>query len=144
MLTLAWKGANCTTAEPELFFKDPDTAKLVCKECPIKAVCLAWALEHKEIGVWGGTTETERWRIKYGPRTRKVEPPPPIGGHGAARYRKGCRCDICRAANAELQRRYQATVRPETHCLMCGSRLAGRGRHKYCSMDCRRQYERTA
>ena len=142
MLTLEWRLAACHATDAELFFTDEVTAKLICRECPIREACLEWALTHKELGVWGGTTELERWRIKHGPRTRKVTPPPPVGGHGAARYRKGCRCQICRGANAEMQRRYQATRKPSSHCVECGTTLEGRGRHKYCSMTCRRQFER--
>lgn len=32
--------------------------------CPVREQCLAWALKHDEWGIWGGTTKTERERIK--------------------------------------------------------------------------------
>jgi WhiB family redox-sensing transcriptional regulator len=134
---------SCRTTDPEIFFQDEVTAKMICRECPVKEPCLDWALTHNESGVWGGTTALERWRMRN-PRTRKVTPPPMVGGHGVARYRRGCRCDVCRAGNAELQRRYQATNKKRTHCLECGATLSGRGRHKYCSIRCRRQYEERA
>lgn len=41
------------------------TAKAICRQCPVALECLAWALEHHEAGVWGGTTQTER---RYLPR----------------------------------------------------------------------------
>ena len=31
--------------------------------------------------------------------------------HGISRYKHGCRCDICRAANTEAHRRYTASAR---------------------------------
>jgi WhiB family redox-sensing transcriptional regulator len=38
-----------------------ESAKAVCAGCPVKAVCLNWALTVGEAyGVWGGTTPSER------------------------------------------------------------------------------------
>lgn len=67
--------AACTSPEvdPDIFFTDPkedsylkDTnrAKAYCGICVYKSECLTWALESDEIGVWGGTTETDRRKIK--------------------------------------------------------------------------------
>ena len=47
------------TADPELFFAespdDVETAKALCRECPVRAACLAGALKRREPwGVWGG------------------------------------------------------------------------------------------
>lgn len=36
----------------------------VCRTCPHQAECLAWAIEHDEHGIWGGTTDRERLRAK--------------------------------------------------------------------------------
>ncbi len=49
----------CRLADPELFFaelpEDVETAKALCQECPMRAQCLAGALERREPwGVWGG------------------------------------------------------------------------------------------
>lgn len=49
----------CRVADPELFFAetpaDVEQAKALCLDCPIRAVCLAGALERREPwGVWGG------------------------------------------------------------------------------------------
>lgn len=41
----------------------PDAAKEYCDRCPVQAECLAWALEHNEKGVWGGTTEYQRRQL---------------------------------------------------------------------------------
>lgn len=35
-----------------------------CRECPVRATCLQWALDHDELGYWGGMSETERRRMK--------------------------------------------------------------------------------
>jgi WhiB family transcriptional regulator, redox-sensing transcriptional regulator len=66
-----WRdAAACRDADPELFFPDGDTrsaraqlktAKLICRGCPVTAVCLSWALASgQEAGIWGGLTEHER------------------------------------------------------------------------------------
>ncbi|MCI4146600.1 WhiB family transcriptional regulator [Streptomyces albogriseolus] len=64
--------AICAGADPDLFFPvghggsapvllQADRAKAVCRRCPVREQCLAWALRHEEVdGIWGGTTEGER------------------------------------------------------------------------------------
>lgn len=32
----------------------------VCRACPVREECLDYALEHGELGMWGGTTERQR------------------------------------------------------------------------------------
>lgn len=65
----------CSSPEvdPDIFFTDPkeptyrkDTAKAkgYCGMCTYKTECLAWAMEVDEIGVWGGTTEIDRRKLK--------------------------------------------------------------------------------
>ena len=49
----------CRVADPELFFADTpadlEFAKTLCAPCPVRAECLAGALERAEPwGVWGG------------------------------------------------------------------------------------------
>lgn len=49
----------CRAFDPEVFFAetpaDVEFAKAICLECPVKAACLAGALERREPwGVWGG------------------------------------------------------------------------------------------
>lgn len=68
--------APCATMDPEAYFPEKGVgtdktvamAKRLCHTCPYQVECLEWALEHREIGVWGGTTERERSRIR---RTRR-------------------------------------------------------------------------
>lgn len=49
----------CRSYDPELFFaespSDVELAKTLCRACPVRAECLAGALErHEPWGVWGG------------------------------------------------------------------------------------------
>lgn len=49
----------CRTEDPELFFAESpqrvELAKVICTACPLRAECLAGALERREPwGVWGG------------------------------------------------------------------------------------------
>jgi WhiB family redox-sensing transcriptional regulator len=49
----------CRSNDPELFFAETPTdvelAKALCVDCPVRAECLAEALERREPwGVWGG------------------------------------------------------------------------------------------
>jgi predicted RecB family nuclease len=40
-------------------------AKELCNACPVKLLCLRWALqENEEVGIWGGLTPTERIQLK--------------------------------------------------------------------------------
>ena len=67
---------NCVSSDPEAFFLDKgsarwevETVKRVCESCMLIGACREWAIENKEFGVWGGTTEKERKRIR---RMRKA------------------------------------------------------------------------
>jgi WhiB family redox-sensing transcriptional regulator len=57
--------ALCAQVDPDAWFppKGGNVAqpKAVCRQCPVRAECLEYALEHGErFGVWGGLTERER------------------------------------------------------------------------------------
>lgn len=66
---LSWqKGAICARNENahirEFFFstlpEEKYQAKNLCFECPVRAQCLRWALENRQIwGIWGGKDEGE-------------------------------------------------------------------------------------
>lgn len=62
-------GAECRAADdPEVFFPvgdvSPDPALRYCAFCPVITDCLSWALAAGVDGVWGGTTEDERRRMR--------------------------------------------------------------------------------
>ncbi|MFF3313608.1 WhiB family transcriptional regulator [Streptomyces sp. NPDC002952] len=56
--------AACRTSDSEALFADgagQTRAKAICTGCPVRAECLADALDNRiEWGVWGGLTERER------------------------------------------------------------------------------------
>lgn len=39
-------------------------AKAICSRCPVSAQCLAFAIRTGSVGIWGGTNETERRRLR--------------------------------------------------------------------------------
>ncbi len=58
--------AKCRGMNDALFpeGKDQKRAKSVCMGCPVRAQCLAEALDNRiEWGVWGGMTERERRQL---------------------------------------------------------------------------------
>ncbi|ASU81889.1 WhiB family transcriptional regulator [Nocardiopsis gilva YIM 90087] len=56
--------AICRETDPDALFVQgaaQNRAKLICRGCPVRAECLADALDNRiEFGVWGGMTERER------------------------------------------------------------------------------------
>lgn len=70
-----WRSsAACHGVDPDLFFPKEGTgcnagkeAKAICATCPVRAECLEHALgfsESYDHGVWGGTSWSERRRIR--------------------------------------------------------------------------------
>ncbi len=60
--------ARCLGADPDLFYPVSDdaaeAAKAICAVCPVRELCLEYALTAREKeGVWGGLTEKERRRV---------------------------------------------------------------------------------
>ena len=61
--------ALCAETDPDAFFPEKggstSDAKKVCQNCPVRAECLEYALEHDErFGIWGGLSEPERRKIR--------------------------------------------------------------------------------
>jgi hypothetical protein len=43
----------------------PEKAKRICiDDCPVRELCLEWALDRNEPGIWGGMTQRERRAFK--------------------------------------------------------------------------------
>lgn len=64
-----WMGdAVCAQTDPELFFPElggsTREAKSICAKCPVTALCLAFAVENQERGVWGGTSDQQRAALR--------------------------------------------------------------------------------
>lgn len=73
--------AGCAGMDTELFYPSGTTglaadqgerARTICVSCPVRTECRTWAIEHGEQGVWGGTNEEDRTRIR---RERRRKPP---------------------------------------------------------------------
>ena len=64
-----WMAAGkCREVHPSTFFPSDgvgvEFARRICAECPVKAMCLEYALTNRiDHGVWGGASERERRRI---------------------------------------------------------------------------------
>ena len=70
-----WRSeALCRDTDPELFFPIGTTgaalvqiehARAVCRQCPVQADCLDFALStNQDSGIWGGTSEEERRALR--------------------------------------------------------------------------------
>lgn len=57
----------CVSVNAEIFF-DPIAlrdAKSICGRCPAQTACLTYALADRDlVGVWGGTTEKDRDKLR--------------------------------------------------------------------------------
>ncbi|MFD3333686.1 WhiB family transcriptional regulator [Streptomyces sp. NPDC058700] len=72
----SWRAAAaCQNVDPDLFFPvgtgspalvQAEEAKDVCRHCPVREECLAWALDDSRqvTGVWGGLDDDERRSLK--------------------------------------------------------------------------------
>ena len=66
--------AACRDTDPDLFFpvgttgpaiEQIESAKAVCDACAAQAACLEFALTtNQESGIWGGTSEEERRKLR--------------------------------------------------------------------------------
>jgi WhiB family redox-sensing transcriptional regulator len=66
--------AACRDTDPDLFFpvgttgpalEQIDAARAVCRACDSQAACLEFALAtNQESGIWGGTSEEERRKLR--------------------------------------------------------------------------------
>jgi WhiB family redox-sensing transcriptional regulator len=70
-----WRdNAACRDTNPDLFFpvgttgpaiEQIDQAKAVCRQCDAQVACLEFALvTNQDSGVWGGTSEEERRKLR--------------------------------------------------------------------------------
>lgn len=40
-------------------------ARRICRDCPLQQPCAVQALLNGDVGVWGGTTDVQRGRIRH-------------------------------------------------------------------------------
>jgi WhiB family transcriptional regulator, redox-sensing transcriptional regulator len=64
-----WKtDAACRGMDPDVFFPTDEVGQAaaldVCAECPVRELCLEFAIRSRQTdGVWGGTTPRERRKL---------------------------------------------------------------------------------
>ena len=72
-----FEDASCVGLDVEAFF--PEKARLsdnnlaaleVCSSCPVRVACLTYAVKNNLEGIWGGTTDANRNRVRKLPTTR--------------------------------------------------------------------------
>jgi WhiB family redox-sensing transcriptional regulator len=79
-----WRNHSlCRDTDPELFFPvgttgpalvQIESAKAVCRQCPVQTECLEYALStNQDSGIWGGTSEEERRKLRRVWVTRQRE-----------------------------------------------------------------------
>lgn len=116
--------AACKGVDPNMFFPTTthqgpggmppavfEPAKRICAECPAIKACRNYALADPSLdGIWGGTTENERRRIRRQTRrdrsdgvtrrrsTRQLDPGDERHGTLSGYNYWGCNCDLCVAA----------------------------------------------
>ena len=63
---------SCQQSDPEAWFpegghknSDKRQAIILCKACPVQALCLNFAMiNNEEYGIWGGLSSSERARLR--------------------------------------------------------------------------------
>jgi WhiB family transcriptional regulator, redox-sensing transcriptional regulator len=167
--------AACRGVDPEVFFPvsrnaaDASEAIAVCRGCPVRHECLATALTRAESGVWGGTTEAQRRRLRAAPPAEpdpdgptkqctychQVKPVSAFWRRSASRDGLDSHCRDCASGIVERGRRRRIQVAkdcpPELTCQRCDQTKAAEefpidrsrttGRHPWCK-PCHRAYER--
>lgn len=68
----------CAQTDPDLWFptavnQTGRLAKSLCLKCPWVEECLTYALHYDVVGIWGGTTDKERSRLR---KQMKIEAEP--------------------------------------------------------------------
>ena len=63
----------CAQTDPEIFFPpdepgrrhSAEPARRICRNCPVQAECLDFALNQENLyGIWGATTPNQRTRLR--------------------------------------------------------------------------------
>jgi WhiB family redox-sensing transcriptional regulator len=121
---LSWRPLGaCRDQDPNLFYPQRGesivAAVAICAVCPVKADCLDWALHHEKLGIWGGTSERGRRRIRKVRGVRLTTPQTVANGAGhgtSAGYQSHRRnrepaCEACRQAHNANQAEAKRTQR---------------------------------
>lgn len=128
-------------------------AKTVCATCPVRVPCLTWALDnHEKFGIWGGTSERERRRIKrrmgagqaipeltpdWAPRIRRAAPTAPVP---APEEERPVGLTIATPATTPATNGDQPEPRTDA-CVNCGTRYTpARRDQRFHSKECARAW----
>lgn len=92
-MTSDWQAqGRCRETDPEIFFPEAGVPQLealrICRGCEVRTQCLDYALEHGERGVWGGTNDADRRRMRQTERTAQIVPLDPIKADRDATIRR--------------------------------------------------------
>lgn len=98
--------------DPVWFTDNPERAIEVCAACPVRELCLQYALETAQQGaVWGGQlipTQRPRPAAPLRPRAVTAEPHPP----SRWKFMSGrCACDACHGAAKAYDLAYKRAAR---------------------------------
>lgn len=65
---LVLKNGACATEVTVDFYDETKAgikaAKAVCGSCPVASICLGYAIDNEDYGVWGGMTPAERAKLR--------------------------------------------------------------------------------
>lgn len=84
----------CLASDPDTFFpergEDSRPAKEICRGCPVRQECLDYALDTRQLyGIWGGTSERERRRMRPRAREARVNSADPQRDLARRMYQRG-------------------------------------------------------
>jgi hypothetical protein len=95
----------CRDSKIDFFSDDEEVqnqAVGVCLSCPLMAKCFDYALFAEEFGVWGGTLEGEREKLRNGR---------PLFTLQDRQFAQDFRSDVIKLAAAALSQKYEMTER---------------------------------
>lgn len=112
----------------------PTELTAICRSCPVRAACLAWAIAHQPVGYWAATTSSDRRVLLREDTTSvaradeiqdeifdEVYPSPIHSGPGCRHwYREGCRCMECRTDRATYRQVLRSTTAKVPRCTTPG------------------------
>lgn len=92
-MTTNWQAyGRCRETDPEIFFPEAGVpqheALRICRSCEVRTQCLEFALDNHERGVWGGTNDADRRRMRSNQHTAQVVPIDPVKAQRDATIRR--------------------------------------------------------
>ena len=108
MTAMPWADRGACRNSPVDFFDmaQEAEAKAICATCPVLHHCLIWAIENDERGIWGGTSDRDRKRIRRRNSTSRSNDPRcgTTAGYATHERRGEEPCDDCRQSRRAYQR----------------------------------------